>query len=197
MTMDTQHYVLDLYVADGVQLDLQAVVGHFHRWIAERVIDDVSIDVADYAHVLRGPGVLLIGHSVDVSLDLTEGRQRLRLRTKRARQQLEPALLLLLELAARLEAEAGVSFDAGALDVLINDRLRAPNTTSTFQAFRPQLERTFSGVYGAAVDLAHRPDPRARFSVTVRSGSPPALAAMAERLAPGAPKKRRALPMLA
>jgi len=34
----------------------------FHSWIARGELNDLLVDVADYQHVPRGPGVLLIGH---------------------------------------------------------------------------------------------------------------------------------------
>ena len=36
--------------------------------------DELLIDVTDYTHVWRGPGILLVGHGVDLYYDLGEDR---------------------------------------------------------------------------------------------------------------------------
>ena len=46
----------------------------FHEWIRERALDMVLLDVADYAHVPDGPGVVLIAHEATFSLDRSDGR---------------------------------------------------------------------------------------------------------------------------
>jgi adenylyltransferase/sulfurtransferase len=59
--------------------DLHAAIPLFHRFIQERAVEGLLIDVADYLHVPQGPGVLLIGHDVDYGLDpsgLTVTRKR-------------------------------------------------------------------------------------------------------------------------
>ncbi|HEY6724560.1 MAG TPA: hypothetical protein VI197_11030 [Polyangiaceae bacterium] len=84
------------------------VVAVFHRWIAERALEEVLIDVADYSHVPGGPGVVLIGnqHNYSVAergqeLDLT----CLRKRTNSGENPLLKTLCQLLE-ACRLLREA-------------------------------------------------------------------------------------------
>ena len=44
----------------------------FHGWIQGRGLDGTPIDVADYKHVPDGPGIMLIGHEADRSLDFGE-----------------------------------------------------------------------------------------------------------------------------
>ena len=46
----------------------------FHQWIRDSVCPEMLIDVADYRHVPAGPGVMLIGHEANYSLDNRENR---------------------------------------------------------------------------------------------------------------------------
>jgi hypothetical protein len=48
---------------------LPEIVPVFHRWITERALGEVLIDVADYRHVFQGPGITLIGHESTYHLD--------------------------------------------------------------------------------------------------------------------------------
>ncbi|HEV8246140.1 MAG TPA: hypothetical protein VGP93_10250, partial [Polyangiaceae bacterium] len=53
---------------------LEHFVPVFHRFIRDHVLDELLIDVADYAHVHHGPGVVLVGHAADYYMDQGEGR---------------------------------------------------------------------------------------------------------------------------
>lgn len=41
---------------------LEEVGAVFHQWIGNNSLQDILVDVADYRHVARGPGVVLVGH---------------------------------------------------------------------------------------------------------------------------------------
>ena len=48
-------------MAETGEIELEKLVPVFHQWIREKKIpDELLIDVADYAHVPQGPGVVLI-----------------------------------------------------------------------------------------------------------------------------------------
>jgi len=53
----------------GTPLELERVIPVFHRWIQERVLDELLVDVADYTHVPEGPGVVLVCHDALYALD--------------------------------------------------------------------------------------------------------------------------------
>lgn len=44
----------------------------FHDWIRVGALDDILVDVADYRHVTRGPGVILIGHECNYQVSTGE-----------------------------------------------------------------------------------------------------------------------------
>jgi hypothetical protein len=57
----------------------------FHRWIQTgRLADELLIDVADYAHVHQGPGIVLVGHEAFYSVDQQDGRPGLLCRLRRS-----------------------------------------------------------------------------------------------------------------
>jgi hypothetical protein len=137
-----------LYAENPEAVDPEAFIPLFHGWIQAGDLDGVPIDVANYAHVPDGPGVILIGHEADRSFDLGEGRPGAVYQRKRDLEgTLEERLALVLSEADRtadlIEADSaagGVRFDRDEVLIRINDRLNAPNDDATLEALRPAIE---------------------------------------------------------
>jgi len=178
---NVQHVNIKIF-ADRADIDLVDAIPIFHQWIQDRVTPELLIDVADYKHVPDGPGIILIGHEADYSLDETGGRLGLLYNRKVAVQgdaqaALSQAFDSALSAAKRLETAAPFSgklhFDEGDVEVILNDRLLAPNTDATWEALRPEIARFFASVYGADnVTLERRGEPRDRFRVGAKTTSP-------------------------
>ncbi len=132
----------------------------FHRWITERVLPELLIDVADYSHVPEGPGVLLIGHDAQYSYDQGRGEPGLlysrRRETSPALQgigRLDRRIESLLACAfracdlieAELQLEGRVAFDRHRLELRVNDRLVARDDDTV-----AALESAFSQALFAA-----------------------------------------------
>ena len=155
---------------------LDAFIPVFHRWIKDHVLAELSIDVANYAHVPKGPGVVLIGHNCDYFVDESEGRLGLLHNRKRGsvapEARLEDLFRRTLHAAALLEKEPLLS-GAGALAFApneflfrINDRLAGPATDETFAAVRPELEALGRRLFeGAPFELGRVGDEKSLFAV--------------------------------
>lgn len=136
-----------LYADNPEVVDVAAYIPLFHGWIQGGELDGVPIDVADYAHVPGGPGVMLIGHEADRSLDLGEGRPGIVYQRKRDLEGgLEERIALVIaqaDAAADLvesdAAAGGVRFGRDEILLRINDRLNAPNDDATLDALRPAI----------------------------------------------------------
>jgi hypothetical protein len=155
---ELQRIGLKLFFADGSVLPPHAVVPIFHRWIQTGAIEDqLLIDVADYEHVVDGPGIVLVAHQGIFSLDGGGGRMGLayvrrtpspgalvdRLRA------ITRTLLVACQLLEDESALAGsVRFRGDELDVFANDRLRSPNTAESLSAFEPAVRELANGLYG-------------------------------------------------
>lgn len=110
------------------QVELEDLVPVFHGWIRDSAVDDMLIDVARYAHVHMGPGVMAIGHEGDYSVEAREGRSWLRYTLKRA--QVDDAHDAVAVVLRRLAAAAGLLTDTSPVDlsqleVSLVDRLHA------------------------------------------------------------------------
>ena len=176
MTVD--HINLKIFARQPAAIDLGDAIGVFHRWIQEHAVGELLIDVADYRHVPNGPGVMLIGQEANYSLDLTGGRLGLLYNRKQAvsggaQDKLRQAWDAAVAACRRLEQEGPfrgkLAFEPGECEVIVNDRLLAPNTAESYQALEPELRSFFAGLWGeGAVALEHVGEPRERLRVLVR-----------------------------
>ncbi len=131
---------LDLKVLarEPAGVDPEEFIPVFHRWITERALPELLIDVADYSHVHEGPGVLLVGHDAIYAWDLSRGEPGLLYSRRRETSSelegidaLESRIESLLKYAFRacdlIEAEpqleGRVAFDRRRLELRVNDRL--------------------------------------------------------------------------
>src|ERR1041385_2646635 len=73
MTPRIPRVCVKLY-ADSAAVPDETFIPIFHRWIRDRALDLVFIDVADYAHVPDGPGVMLVTDAIAFALDRSDGR---------------------------------------------------------------------------------------------------------------------------
>src|SRR3982751_582210 len=73
--MDSSKFSVKFFLQNGASLPEKTIVPLFHSWIQQQAIaDHLLIDVADYAHVQSGPGVVLVAHQGNFSTDASAGR---------------------------------------------------------------------------------------------------------------------------
>lgn len=179
--MELQHVNVKVFVDGELPVEPEQFIPVFHGWVQEQAGESVLIDVADYSHVPDGPGVMLIGLEEDVSIDNTGGRWGLLYNRKgpvdggnsdRIRDALRRAAAVCLKLEGQF-SDAGLQFSRAEFDVIINDRALAPNTSATWESARPDLESGLQSALGHAdFTFEHLSNPRSRFAVSVRCGTP-------------------------
>ena len=153
VAIELQHINVKLFVKDAEKVDLEAVVPVFHSWIQGQIFDELLLDVADYSHVPDGPGIVLIGHEADYALDNTDGRLGLRYNRKAPmpgsnRERLVQATRAALSAFERLEQDFNLHFNNREMEIVINDRLLAPNNEETRQAVEPELKAFLDQLFG-------------------------------------------------
>lgn len=175
--MSIQKFQVKLYVENPDALDLDRVIPVFHAFIREKKIPDLLIDVADYGHVVDGPGVVLIGHASDYYVEQREGRAGLLYSRKRAFEGSTEAALLAaltsaLGAASVLEREPslGISFGLGEVQVRVNDRLAAKNDDESFETLRETIANVLGKALGSGIALSRDGDSRDLLTVRARGG---------------------------
>ena len=180
--MELQHVNVKLLVRDPEKVDLEPLIPVFHGWIQKQVGEGLLLDVADYRHVDAGPGVVLIGHEGDYSVDNTDHRLGVRYNRKAALDgsnldRLKQATRAALTACQRLEAESrlggNLRFNGQEMEIFINDRLLAPNSEATRKIFKSDLDTFFQQLFrGNNFSTSHGSDPRKLFAVSVKTTQP-------------------------
>ncbi|MCG3149983.1 MAG: hypothetical protein PCFJNLEI_03450 [Verrucomicrobiae bacterium] len=116
--MDTFKFGVKLFFTNSPK-PLKDYIPVFHGWIQRQALPGhMLLDVHDYSHVHHGPGILLVSHEANISVDEAEGRRGLVYIRK------QPATLNATITAATAAAKLlGEPFDAGQFEVFVNDRL--------------------------------------------------------------------------
>ena len=173
--MDLYKLGVKIFVANPQGMNLRDFIGVFHRWIQQQKIEGHQlIDVHDYSHVHNGPGILLVAHEGNFSLDQEGGRLGLLYYRKRPLEGgLESNLKIVLEAALQacklLESEPelkGIKFQTDEVLMVMNDRLLAPNDAAT----RAKLEPVIAKALGKATLAPQSADSRERLAFVVTRG---------------------------
>lgn len=180
--MEFQHVNVKLLVNDSEKLDLEPVIPVFHSWIQDRVCEELLLDVADYRHVEGGPGVVLIGHEANYSVDKSDNQLGVRYNRKAVlggsnQDRLEQASRAALAACQRLESDARLQgklrFSGQEMEISINDRLLTSNRNGTREAIQSELQTFLQRLLGGKpFSLQVDPDPRRLLSVSVKTAEP-------------------------
>ena len=175
-----QRYTFKIFAEPATAVSPRAIIPVFHRWIQEKAVDGLLIDVADYTHLPDGPSALLVGHEGNYAIDGGRGRPGLSYSRKRQAdgtlaERLAGGGRTLLTAARLLEADASAmpdgrfTFRGDEIAFLANDRLVAPNTSETASALRDALQRFGSRIFGGAPIELVAGDDGDRVGFTIRT----------------------------
>jgi hypothetical protein len=187
--MDAYKLQAKIFLDGGEAPDLEPLVPVFHDWIKHHRLNELLVDVANYAHVPKGPGVGIVGHEADYFVDLGENRPGLLYSRKRQapppEERIEDTFRHALHAAQMLEQEKALAgklrFRTNEMLFRIHDRLLAPATESTFREVRPELESFCDRLGGAGnYELEFLNAPRQLFSVRIRLKAEASLPALLE-----------------
>jgi hypothetical protein len=177
--MDLQKINIKFFIAEPNPVSLEPLIGIFNAWI--QASDGDYYDLADYSHVPAGPGVVLVAHDANISIDNNDNRLGLLYNRKRPLagdndEKLAAAFTEALAYCRRIEEEpllrGNIRFRGEEAIVTVNDRLSAPNNDETFTALRPEIEKIARRLFASADFVVEKePDPRRRFAVRIRAAA--------------------------
>jgi hypothetical protein len=184
VSVELQHINVKLLLNNAVELDLDPLIPLFHSWIQQQGCEELLLDVADYRHVRGGPGIILIGHEADYSLDNTDNRLGVRYNRKAVldggnQERLAQAARAALKACQRLEedptlnAKLKLSFNGQEIEIFINDRALVPNRGDIREAVDPDFQAFADRLFGGGeYSLSFDSDPRRLLRVSLKaSGS--------------------------
>jgi len=180
--MELQHVNVKLYLRNPQAVKLEALVPVFHGWIQSKVCEELMIDVADYRHVHAGPGVVLVGHQADYSVDNTDNRLGVRYNRKATlegsnRDRFSQALRATVRACQRLEADEKLSgslrVNRQEMKLFVNDRMLAPNSGGLTDSVQGELRDFFGSIVGGGdFEMKFDTNSRSLFGVEVRTAKP-------------------------
>src|SRR2546421_4680266 len=134
LSMDAFKIAIKLYVEDESAAAPAQFVPIFHSWIQRHAVaEHTLVDVADYAHVHNGPGVVLIAQEANFYLDRLDGflgftYSRKQPAAGRFADRLRQAVAAAIEGAQRLQEGTKLKFRTNESSVKLNDRLLGADT---------------------------------------------------------------------
>ncbi len=176
-------FSVKVFAKQGREIPRFDFVPVLQRWIQKHSVPGVLIDVADYSHMHDGPGVILVAHEHNISIDDVGGRMGLLFARKQPldgglhdtlRLCIQYALMACEELQNEPELEGKLKFDGGNLLIAANDRLRVPQeAAANLEGLVREIAAT---IYDGEVELdVKRDDPRDRVSIEIKAANPPSL----------------------
>jgi hypothetical protein len=154
--MQVHRLGVKFFAADPSSVRLDAFIPIFHGWIQKQnLTGHLLIDVHDYSHTHQGPGILLVAHEGNFSIDMGDGRPGLIYyrKTPTALSPIEHLTAIFrsaLQASRFLERDARVRFNMDEFIVIANDRLHAPNNDQTFAELQPPLSAALKQVFEGA-----------------------------------------------
>ncbi len=113
----THKFGIKLFFANSTK-SLKEFIPVFHGWIQRQALPGhMLLDVHDYSHVHHGPGILLVSHEANISIDEAEGRRGLVYIRK------QPATLSEIIEHARQAAKLLGEPVGTSYEIFVNDRL--------------------------------------------------------------------------
>ena len=149
----------------------------FHSWIQNNAVEDhLLIDVADYSHIQDGPGVMLVAHEGNFSLDQENQQPGIMYMRKTEiagsfKERFNKVLSIVINAANRLsdnDVSKQVDFKPNSLRFIANDRLYAENTESNRDIYKHKIQKALDGKYsGCQFEFGDVSDENERLAFTV------------------------------
>ena len=154
--MDLQKFGVKLFINKNGGYQSKDFIPIFHSWIQDNLVEEhLLIDVADYSHIQDGPGVMLVSHEGNFSLDqerLQPGIMYMRkINTEGSFiERFNNVLSTTIEAANRLsdnKVNKNINFINNSFRFIANDRLCAENTTENQKLYKKEIDNILSEKY--------------------------------------------------
>ncbi len=190
MPIDLQRISIKILSEAKADISLTSFLDIFGRWRADKAHAAEWVDLADYAHVPRGPGIMLVGLKVNFAFDLADPAPGTLYVTRKGltgthEQRIKAALRGAFDLSKRLAAEKNypaARLCTDALELRFPDRLFTPNTKATDAELRPAIDAALNAALGAC-QLTAVSDAGASYGYNIKAAKAEPLDALLARLA--------------
>ena len=181
----------------GINLDPFLEI--FGRWRKDKKDPAEWVDLADYAHLTRGAGIILVGQRCNIAFDLTDPGPGFLYAAKKGLSGSHPERILsafqwCFEFAKRLAAEKEYPKDArlrtDSIELRFNDRLETPNDRATDNELQPAIRQLLDRLYGPkGYELIPQSDAAQAYGFTIMAKTPETPDALLDRITTAASSK--------
>ena len=152
--MNLQKFGVKLFFNINNSYNIKNFIPVFHSWIQDNLIaEHLLIDVADYSHMEDGPGVMLIAHEGNFSLD----HENLQPGMLYMRKTIMPgsfsdrfyAVFLIAVNTAKLllKNHNNLIFSTNSFRFITNDRLSAENTIENQKKYKNKIKKSLTKIF--------------------------------------------------
>lgn len=190
--MDLQRIQIKIAADAPANSNLDPFLEIFARWRMEKDHPAEWVDLADYAHMVRGPGIVLVGHRCNISFDLTNPGPGILYFAKKGLQgslaeRIATAFHDCFEMTKRLLSEkefpSNIHLRTDAIEIRFADRLQAPNDAATDKELQPALRQVLDSLLGQnQYELNPQRDLGEAYGFSIRSKTPEPLDVLLERV---------------
>ena len=197
--IDLQRIHVKILTDAPAKLDLSPFLNIFGRWRADKKHPAGWVDLADYAHVPRGMGIVLVGFNANFAFDMADddGRSAPGILyaakkglTGAPAERIASVLKSCFELSRLLIAERefpkSVQLRTDALEIRFADRLVTPNTKAMYEELCPSVVQVLDQLYGASSSGGYQLIPHSDLmqvlGCSVKARKPEPLETLQERL---------------
>jgi hypothetical protein len=177
--MNLQRINVKLFVDAPAVVRLDAFLSIFARWRENKKDPSEWVDMADYAHVPKGPGIMIIGHQGNLALDLADPGPGILYANKkglngnhetRVLNTFGRALALARALTEEPEYPARLSPRPSFWQLTFNDRMNTPNTDQTDSELGAAILRALDRIFGRdQYTRVREKDPLLRYGFVIHS----------------------------
>lgn len=176
--MDLQRITVKVLAETADDFDILESVPVFHQWIKDGTVGDLLLDVADYAHVPEGPGIMLLADEGHYGLDNLDSELGMRYARKRhldgtVGDRIQKALHVTLVACQQLEKDlpGRIFFPGKSLTIAFDDRLAVPNSSEGEAVVLDDLKSVVGQLYpdgGVSVTCISGDEPRNALTFAVQ-----------------------------
>ena len=154
--MQLQKFGVKLFLNTNGSYKSKDFIPVFHSWIQDKAVEDhLLIDVADYSHIQDGPGVMLVAHEGNFSLDQESQQPGIMYMRKTEiagsfKERFNTVLSTVIKAANRLSdinINKQVDFKPNLFRFIANDRLYAENTADNQDLYKQKIQNALGGKY--------------------------------------------------
>lgn len=165
---------IKFFAPRGQRVDLTEFIPLFHEWIQKQTIHEhLLIDVHNYSHIHEGPGILLVAHQGNFSVDFADDRMGFVYYRKQPADNmtdlLKPAVQGCRLVSSDPRIRNRLDFSTDEALMFANDRLLAPNSEEVFSQISGKLSWALQEVLGKPFKLSRvSDDPKERLTIHAR-----------------------------